>query len=280
MPGISLEPINDVGPYHQALVSAAQEFTGFEVPDTADRLVAAASAGITIARECLDTATPTARSVVLAGHVAIHAAKNQEQGLRTVLLPSLLTNVLRHVDWPFLDVDAMTLAAILYRSRLGILTVGRSNRTENLSVRYGIPAGMVTARINLAKRTMQAQHPDQAFDFTQSSRLSDTEQDAQRPLSALGLRGDKRRRQPRRASTKQQFVGVPDWQAWGACIKVPDPFIRADRPNPPQSVIEAARKVCNVCGVYTTCRLWALSTQPETGIWGGMTPDERQAAND
>lgn len=40
--------------------------------------------------------------------------------------------------------------------------------------------------------------------------------------------------------------------------------------------IEAAKDVCAVCPVTSECLEFALATNQEAGIWGGMSEDERR----
>ena len=40
--------------------------------------------------------------------------------------------------------------------------------------------------------------------------------------------------------------------------------------------IEQAKAVCAGCSVRTECLSFALSTRQDSGVWGGMTEDERR----
>lgn len=41
---------------------------------------------------------------------------------------------------------------------------------------------------------------------------------------------------------------------------------------------EQAKQVCNLCPVKAACLAWALDTGQSSGVWGGMSEDERRAA--
>lgn len=38
----------------------------------------------------------------------------------------------------------------------------------------------------------------------------------------------------------------------------------------------AAKQICNRCPVRTDCLDWSIDTRQRTGVWGGMTEDERR----
>ncbi len=39
---------------------------------------------------------------------------------------------------------------------------------------------------------------------------------------------------------------------------------------------ERAKHVCNNCSVAQNCLSWAVKTNQEAGIWGGLSEDERR----
>jgi len=59
-----------------------------------------------------------------------------------------------------------------------------------------------------------------------------------------------------------------DWRHKSAC-----------RDEDPAAVfqIEAAKKVCKTCTVVEPCLQWALETGQDSGVWGGLSEDERRA---
>ena len=43
------------------------------------------------------------------------------------------------------------------------------------------------------------------------------------------------------------------------------------------AVIEEAKAVCRSCEVVDTCLKWAMESGQDSGVWGGMSEDERRA---
>jgi WhiB family redox-sensing transcriptional regulator len=41
--------------------------------------------------------------------------------------------------------------------------------------------------------------------------------------------------------------------------------------------IEAAKEICGICPVAEACLEFAMETNQEAGVWGGLTEDERRA---
>ena len=69
----------------------------------------------------------------------------------------------------------------------------------------------------------------------------------------------------------------PDWRVDAACrdadpeLFFPDGDIRSARAQ-----LKTAKLICRGCPVSATCLNWALANGQETGIWGGLTEDERR----
>lgn len=70
------------------------------------------------------------------------------------------------------------------------------------------------------------------------------------------------------------------WQTRGTCRShSPDEFFllayQAARHD-----VKAAKQICRGCPVLNECRTWALANPGATadGIWGGLTPPERDRA--
>jgi WhiB family redox-sensing transcriptional regulator len=40
--------------------------------------------------------------------------------------------------------------------------------------------------------------------------------------------------------------------------------------------IDAAKSVCDACPVLSDCREFAMETNQESGVWGGLTEEERR----
>ena len=59
------------------------------------------------------------------------------------------------------------------------------------------------------------------------------------------------------------------------CIR--DRFFPVGNSGPALAQIADAKLVCNRCPVTTECLSWALNTGQDSGVWGGMSEDERRA---
>ena len=70
-----------------------------------------------------------------------------------------------------------------------------------------------------------------------------------------------------------------DWRSQAACrAEEPELFFPVGTSGP--ALVQAARAtaVCRRCPVMVRCRDWALATGQATGVWGGMTEDQRRVA--
>lgn len=68
------------------------------------------------------------------------------------------------------------------------------------------------------------------------------------------------------------------WMAYALCQVVdPDLFFPLGNTGTALLQIEEARAVCHQCPVITNCLQWALETNQDTGVWGGMSEDERRS---
>jgi WhiB family transcriptional regulator, redox-sensing transcriptional regulator len=71
-----------------------------------------------------------------------------------------------------------------------------------------------------------------------------------------------------------------EWQLAGLC-RTADPnlfFCPEGERGPARRRREAAaKKVCLSCPVLAECRAHALAVREPYGVWGGMTPEEREA---
>jgi hypothetical protein len=68
----------------------------------------------------------------------------------------------------------------------------------------------------------------------------------------------------------------PDWRDASACRREdPDLFAPDGSTGKWVEVIAQAKAICNRCPVREICLNWALDTRQESGIWGGLTEDER-----
>ncbi len=79
------------------------------------------------------------------------------------------------------------------------------------------------------------------------------------------------------AITRPAVGGLLDWRERSACRDTdPDLFFPVGTTGPALEQIEAAKAVCRLCPVQTDCLDFALSTNQDSGIWGGTSEDERR----
>ena len=68
-----------------------------------------------------------------------------------------------------------------------------------------------------------------------------------------------------------------DWRESAACLNHdPDLFFPTGSTGPIVREIEQAKTVCRGCPVRTACLHWALGAGQLSGIWGGLTEEERR----
>lgn len=68
-----------------------------------------------------------------------------------------------------------------------------------------------------------------------------------------------------------------DWRSDAACAdKDTDLFFPVGTTGPAVSQAEDAKKVCMGCDVREQCLEFALASNQDAGIWGGLTEDERR----
>jgi WhiB family transcriptional regulator, redox-sensing transcriptional regulator len=68
------------------------------------------------------------------------------------------------------------------------------------------------------------------------------------------------------------------WRDQAACLdQDPELFFSIADTGASAHHSEEAKAVCRRCEVTQTCLLWALETRQETGVWGGLSQDERRA---
>ncbi|GAA2604304.1 WhiB family transcriptional regulator [Streptomyces tubercidicus] len=69
-----------------------------------------------------------------------------------------------------------------------------------------------------------------------------------------------------------------DWRHDAVCREAdPELFFPVGNTGPALLQIEEAKAVCRRCPVMGQCLQWALETRQDTGVWGGMSEDERRA---
>ena len=78
------------------------------------------------------------------------------------------------------------------------------------------------------------------------------------------------------ASATPDRARLPDWRDDAACREVdPDLFFPDYDIGPARAQVKMAKLICRGCPVNATCLNWALATEQEAGIWGGLTEAER-----
>lgn len=67
-----------------------------------------------------------------------------------------------------------------------------------------------------------------------------------------------------------------DWRDQAACREVdPELFFPAPRARGSVKQVLQAKRVCARCPVREVCLEWALDSGQHTGVWGGLSEDER-----
>ena len=69
-----------------------------------------------------------------------------------------------------------------------------------------------------------------------------------------------------------------DWRHHAACRDVdPELFFPIGNTGPALLQIDEAKQVCHRCPVQESCLQWALESGQDSGVWGGLSEDERRA---
>lgn len=69
-----------------------------------------------------------------------------------------------------------------------------------------------------------------------------------------------------------------DWRNRAACLTVdPELFFPIGNTGPAIAQIEEAKAVCATCEVQQICLNWALDNNQDSGVWGGMSEEERRS---
>ena len=67
------------------------------------------------------------------------------------------------------------------------------------------------------------------------------------------------------------------WQRDAACLGAsPELFFPVGHTALGRAEAWAAKRICSGCPVRTRCLEWAIRTGESTGVWGGMTEEERR----
>ena len=75
----------------------------------------------------------------------------------------------------------------------------------------------------------------------------------------------------------QLTIERDDWRDLASCRDTdPDLFFPVGTTGPAIEQIENAKAVCRECDVQTQCLDYALSTNQDSGVWGGTSEEERR----
>jgi len=68
------------------------------------------------------------------------------------------------------------------------------------------------------------------------------------------------------------------WRDGAACLdESPELFFPTGNTGPALRQIEQARVVCGRCTAAEACLEWAMASGRDTGVWGGLSEDERHS---
>lgn len=104
--------------------------------------------------------------------------------------------------------------------------------------------------------------------------------DARRAAAAAKAAAERaeRDRAEKRAARLARYAETGEWRHAGACSdEDPELFFPVGVTPPALRQTEQAKAVCHRCDVVATCLRWALDTNQESGVWGGLSEDERRA---
>lgn len=72
-------------------------------------------------------------------------------------------------------------------------------------------------------------------------------------------------------------VRKKNWLDQAACLgEDTEVFFPAGTTGRALEQTEQAKAVCRGCAVVTQCLEWALATNQDAGVWGGLSEDERR----
>jgi len=79
------------------------------------------------------------------------------------------------------------------------------------------------------------------------------------------------------STQRQPAVSDMQWRHRGSCGGL-DPDIFFPVRTRGQAAVQArrAQRICRGCPVIEVCRDWALQTDQDSGIWGGLTERQRR----
>lgn len=69
-----------------------------------------------------------------------------------------------------------------------------------------------------------------------------------------------------------------DWRHRAACRdEDPELFFPIGTTGPSLLQVDEAKAVCRRCDAVDECLSWALDSDQDAGVWGGLSEDERRA---
>lgn len=79
-------------------------------------------------------------------------------------------------------------------------------------------------------------------------------------------------------TTSRSLSLSPDsWRATSSCRDTdPDLFFPVGTTGPALEQIAAAKRVCDTCDAKEPCLEFALTTNQDSGVWGGTSEEERR----
>jgi WhiB family redox-sensing transcriptional regulator len=78
-------------------------------------------------------------------------------------------------------------------------------------------------------------------------------------------------------SNRTLDVAIDDWRAVSACRDTdPALFFPVGTTGPALEQIASAKAVCDTCEAKAPCLEFALTTNQDSGVWGGTSEEERR----
>jgi WhiB family redox-sensing transcriptional regulator len=78
-------------------------------------------------------------------------------------------------------------------------------------------------------------------------------------------------------SSRSLNIAPDTWRAVSSCRDTdPDLFFPVGTTGPALEQIAAAKAVCNSCEAKDPCLEFALTTNQDSGVWGGTSEEERR----
>ena len=91
-----------------------------------------------------------------------------------------------------------------------------------------------------------------------------------------GIRGSGRAARDKHRT--ERSTTPTDWRDKAACLTADAELLfPAGNTGPAVDQIEKAKAVCATCSVTEMCLQYALDTSQDSGVWGGLSEDERRA---